>query len=63
VTLAHDVLSATDVDSVSAQAVDAGATSVGATAPTVWGGYSAYFQDSDGHVWEVAWNPQMLPPD
>ena len=30
---------------------------------TFWGGYSGYFQDPDGHLWEVAWNPQLLPED
>ncbi len=25
-----------------------------------WGGYSGYFQDPDGHLWEVAWNPQLI---
>jgi predicted lactoylglutathione lyase len=28
---------------------------------TFWGGYAGYFQDPDGHLWEVAWNPAMLP--
>jgi predicted lactoylglutathione lyase len=27
-------------------------------APTFWGGYAGYFQDPDGHLWEVVWNPQ-----
>ena len=27
--------------------------------PTFWGGYAGYFQDPDGHLWEVAWNPQF----
>jgi len=26
----------------------------------VWGGYSGYFQDPDGHLWEIAWNPQIV---
>lgn len=28
-----------------------------------YGGYAGYFQDPDRHLWEVAWNPQMLPAD
>lgn len=30
---------------------------------TFWGGYAGYFQDPDGHLWEVVWNPQLLPQD
>ena len=36
----------------------AGATIVKPAHDTVWGGYAGYFQDPDGHLWEVAWNPQ-----
>lgn len=25
----------------------------------VWGGYSGYFQDLDGHLWEIVWNPDL----
>jgi uncharacterized glyoxalase superfamily protein PhnB len=39
------------------QAERAGAAIVKAAAETFWGGYSGYFQDPDGHLWEVAWNP------
>ena len=28
-----------------------------------WGGYAGYFQDPDGHLWEVVWNPHLLPKD
>ena len=38
------------------------ATMVKTAGDTFWGGYSGYFQDPDGHLWEVAWNPQLLPP-
>ncbi|WP_425502285.1 hypothetical protein [Pseudoxanthomonas sacheonensis] len=30
---------------------------------TPWGGYAGYFQDPDQHLWEVLWNPQLLPED
>ena len=30
---------------------------------TFWGGYAGYFADPDQHLWEVAWNPQLLPDD
>jgi hypothetical protein len=40
------------------QAAGAGAVIVKPAHDTFWGGYSGYFQDPDGHLWEVAWNPQ-----
>lgn len=61
--LAHNVRTRGEVDAVVAQAVGAGATLVRKPADTFYGGYAAYFQDPDGHLWEVAWNPAMLPPD
>jgi len=60
-TLAHNVGSEAEVDAVLAQAAAAGATLTKPAGPTFWGGYAGYFQDPDGHVWEVAFNPQMLP--
>jgi catechol 2,3-dioxygenase-like lactoylglutathione lyase family enzyme len=39
-------------------AAAAGAVIVKAAHDTFWGGYSGYFQDPDGHLWEVVWNPQ-----
>jgi hypothetical protein len=45
------------------QATRAGAKIVKPAAKTFWGGYAGYFQDPDDHLWEVAWNPAMLPPD
>ena len=41
------------------QARHAGAHIVKRAGKTFWGGYAGYFQDPDGHLWEVAWNPQM----
>jgi uncharacterized glyoxalase superfamily protein PhnB len=40
------------------QAKRGGAVVVKPAHQTFWGGYAGYFQDPDGHVWEVAWNPQ-----
>ncbi|RYF42474.1 MAG: VOC family protein [Comamonadaceae bacterium] len=57
--LAHNVNSAQEADAVLAQAEAAGASIVKAGHQTAWGGYSGYFQDPDGHLWEVAWNPQF----
>jgi hypothetical protein len=62
-TLGHNVRSREEVDRVMAQAARAGATVVKPAAPTFWGGYAGYFQDPDGHLWEIVWNPQLLPED
>ena len=56
-TLGHNVSSPEEVDAVMADASRAGAKILKAASATFWGGYSGYFQDPDGHVWEVVWNP------
>lgn len=61
VMLAHNVRSTDEVDEVLAQADAAGATICKPGQATNWGGYSGVFQDPDGHLWEVAYNPQILP--
>jgi len=61
--LGHNVDSRDEVDAVMAQAATAGAVLVRAAQETFWGGYAGYFQDPDGHVWEVVWNPGMDLPD
>ena len=63
VCLAHNVASKAEVDEVMGQARNAGALIVKPARDTFWGGYAGYFQDPDRHLWEVAWNPQMLPAD
>ncbi|HEX5166999.1 MAG TPA: VOC family protein [Thermomicrobiales bacterium] len=55
--LAHNVGSKEEVDDVMAQATAAGATIAKAAYDRVWGGYTGYFRDPDGHLWEIAWNP------
>ncbi|YAL83021.1 VOC family protein [Dermacoccaceae bacterium W4C1] len=55
-TLAHNVRTRAEVDSVLATARSAGA-GVGPASERVWGGYTGYFSDPDGFRWEVAWNP------
>ncbi len=60
--LGHNVRSRNEVDSVMREVMKAGGKVVKAAGDTFWGGYSGYFQDPDGHLWEVAWNPQLLPP-
>ena len=57
--LAHNVASQQEVDAVMAEAAKAGAAVVKPAGATFYGGYAGYFQDLDGHLWEVAWNPQF----
>ena len=57
-TLGHNVSSSEDVDAIMTKASSAGAVIVKPASPTFWGGYSGYFQDPDGHLWEIVWNPQ-----
>jgi uncharacterized protein len=55
--VAHNVRSKEEVDEVVALARAAGANVTNPPADRAWGGYSAHFQDPDGHLWEIAWNP------
>jgi catechol 2,3-dioxygenase-like lactoylglutathione lyase family enzyme len=57
-TLGHNVASKAAVDAVMARATAAGAVVVRPAHDTFFGGYAGYFQDPDGHLWEVVWNPQ-----
>jgi len=61
VTLAHNVASKSEVDEVMAQAEKTGAIIQKPAQDVSWGGYSGYFSDPDGHLWEVAWNPHFWP--
>ncbi len=60
VALAHNVRSEAEVKTVLAEAVTAGARLLKPAQKAFWGGYSGYFADPDGHVWEVAYNPHSL---
>ncbi|BCH33055.1 glyoxalase [Mesorhizobium sp. L-8-10] len=62
-TLGHNVASEQDVDAVMRQAIDAGARLVKPAQKTFWGGYAGYFQDPDDHLWEVVFNPAVIPDD
>ncbi|PXW67466.1 hypothetical protein C7964_10641 [Loktanella sp. PT4BL] len=57
VTLAQNFTTDADVDAAYAAALAAGATPLKAPEKVFWGGYSGYYADPDGHVWEVAQNP------
>jgi len=61
--IGHNVRTREDVDEVLAQAQRAGATVTSPGHDQAWGGYSGYFQDPDGHLWEVVWNPQLIPDE
>lgn len=64
VTLAQNFATEAEVDSAYADALAAGATGLKAPQKVFWGGYSGYWADPDGHVWEVAMNPFWpLAPD
>jgi catechol 2,3-dioxygenase-like lactoylglutathione lyase family enzyme len=56
-TLAHNVKTKHDADAVFAAALAAGATPMKPPQDVFWGGYSGYFADPDGFLWEVAFNP------
>lgn len=62
-TLGHNVASKAQVDAVMQRATEAGATLVKAAQDTFYGGYAGYFMDPNEHLWEVVFNPQMMPED
>lgn len=57
VTLAQNFATEAEVDAAFATALAAGGTELKAPEKVFWGGYSGYWADPDGHVWEVAMNP------
>jgi len=63
VALAHNVASRAEVDALLARAERAGAKIAKPGHDTFWGGYAGYFQDPDGHLWEIAWNPEWPLPE
>jgi len=63
ITLAHNVRSKQEVDHVLKQAADAGAKIEKPAGDTAWGGYSGYFSDPDGYLWEVAWGAFEMRQD
>jgi hypothetical protein len=60
-TLAHTVENEHQVIELLEQAKNAGAQIVKSAQKTEWGGFSGYFSDLDGHLWEVAYNPFFWP--
>lgn len=56
--LGHIVPSKQAVEAIIQQAERAGANVTDPPQDRFWGGYSGYFQDLDGHLWEIAWHPE-----
>lgn len=61
--IGYAVRSKKEVDSIMALAKKAGAKIAKPAQKTFWGGYGGYFQDLDGHLWEILFNPNFLPED
>ncbi len=59
VTLGHNVSTTEEVDALINVAVSAGGTLIKPAQDTFWGGYSGYFADPDGYLWEIAWDPHF----
>lgn len=57
VSIAYNAREKADVDTVLVEAKAAGGTIVKPAEDAFWGGYSGYFTDPDGHLWEIAWSP------
>lgn len=62
-TIGHNVASREEVDLVMEQAARAGADIIKPAQATFYGGYAGYFRDPNGHLWEIVWNPAILPTD
>ena len=62
-TIGHNVASKDEVNTVMELAEKAGAEITKPAQDTFWGGYAGYFQDPDGHLWEIVYNPHLIPED
>ncbi len=62
-TIGQLVRSKKEVDAIMQQAERAGAHVTDPARDRFWGGYSGYFQDLDGHLWEIVWNPSVEVKD
>ncbi|NYT79622.1 VOC family protein [Alcaligenaceae bacterium] len=60
-TIGHNVLDRQEVDETMDAAQRAGAEIIKPPQDTFYGGYAGYFRDINGHLWEIVWNPQLLP--
>jgi catechol 2,3-dioxygenase-like lactoylglutathione lyase family enzyme len=62
ISIGHLVGSREEVDRIMSEAKRAGAVITDPARGRFWGGYSGYFRDPDGHLWEIAWNPNWTVP-
>ena len=62
-TIGHNVMRREEVAGIMQAAVRAGAEEIKPAQDTFWGGHAGYFRDPDGHLWEIVWNPDLLPPE
>ncbi|KGJ11722.1 VOC family protein [Paracoccus versutus] len=62
-TIGHNVRRREEVDQIMAAAEQAGAEIVKPAQDTFYGGYAGYFRDPNGHLWEIVWNPELLPAE
>ena len=60
-TIGYNVRNEDEVDQLMKAAAKAGAKITKPAEKAFWGGYSGYFQDPDGHLWEIVWNPDLIP--
>lgn len=60
IALAHNVRRREEVDSAAASFIRLGGSMVKPAEDKIWGGYGAYAADPDGHLWEIAWNPDFV---
>lgn len=63
ISIAHNVREKGEVDQLLQLAATAGGRIEKPAQPAEWGGYSGYFSDPDGHLWEVAWGAFPFLPD
>lgn len=59
--IGHNVIHKNEVDEIMQHAKEAGATIIKEAQSTFYGGYAGYFTDPNGHLWEIVWNPQLIP--
>jgi catechol 2,3-dioxygenase-like lactoylglutathione lyase family enzyme len=63
IALAYNTRTRDEVDTVLGEAKAAGGQILKPAEDAFWGGYTGYFADPDGHIWEVAWNPHWTITD
>jgi catechol 2,3-dioxygenase-like lactoylglutathione lyase family enzyme len=61
--IGHNVRTEEEVGAILVAAERAGATFIDPPQTRPWGGTSGHFRDPDGHLWEIAWNPDLIPED